>query len=257
MTYIMKNKNEAKRLHEQSQNNLFLPKKDLEQIKLKKSETVLDAGCGSGIFTIELLKKYPHSTICGCDIDMDQLDFARSNSNHFIKYFQADLLKNSLADKYDTIFNRYVAHHFSIKQYFKILKNLHHSLNKNGSLVVIDADGVLNNIGTTNKVLIDNLKTFNEKFGGDLLMARKIPSMMKLLGLKNIRWNIEVMDFTYEDRLAEVKQWEQRIEFGMNSYIAAFGSKFKAKNFKKLFLETIKDESTPLFYNKFIIIGEK
>lgn len=257
MTYIMKNKNEAKRLHEQSQNFLFLPKKDLEGIRLKSHSNILDAGCGSGIFTEELFKQNPSSKIFGCDIDNNQLDFAYNHTPSQISYFNHDLTCSPLDNKYDYIFNRYVAHHFTQKNYLRILSHLHQSLNKKGKLFIIDADGILNNIGTTNLVLIENIKVINEKFSGDLHMARKIPTLLKNIGFKNIKWKIEVMDFTKENRQAEVKQWEQRIDFGMKSYIAALGSQFKAKNFKKLFLETIKDESTPLFYNKFIIIGEK
>jgi 2-polyprenyl-3-methyl-5-hydroxy-6-metoxy-1,4-benzoquinol methylase len=40
----------------------------------KKFAKILDAGCGPGIFTFEIARRFPESTVYGIDIDRDQLE---------------------------------------------------------------------------------------------------------------------------------------------------------------------------------------
>ena len=249
----MKNPSEAERLSQQSRNEHFLPEKELEFIEVVSGSSVLDAGCGAGDFVQALSRLHKDLVIEGCDIDTDQLAYAKKNSLNGISFYEHDLLNQALAKKYDHVFNRLVAHHFNQNTYRKILSNLKGALKVGGRITVIDADGPLSNIGTCNPDLLGYLKTFQEKFTGDVHIARKIPNMLHVLGFHEITWQIIPMDFKGENRKREVEQWEKRITFGMPVYQEMFGSELEAQRFKKIFLKEISQEHTPMFYNKFIV----
>lgn len=257
MSYILKNPQEAQRLNEQSKNPLFDPDQEIKELNIKDATTVLDAGCGSGIFASGLCRHFPAAAVEGCDIDEDQLAFAKSNAQRKISFFKHDLVNQKFPKTYGHIVNRYVAHHFKEESYRKILANFHAALKPSGRLSIIDVDGVLSNIGTANNALLNYLEVFNASFGGDLKIARKIPSFLKELGFSDITWKIVAMDFKKENKAQELDQWRQRIEFGFQAYIDAFGNEFEARKFKKLFLEEIQKETVPVFYNKFFINCKK
>ena len=257
MSYVMKNENEANRLEEQSKNEHFSPEKELERIEIIPGSKILDAGCGSGTFSNMIKLKSPTSNIEACDIDHNHIVFAKQKQATGVKFFQYDILEHPLVEKYDHIFNRYVAHHFNEENYTKILLNLFNSLSDNGKLTVIDFDGLYSHIGSTNKDLKGFLELIHSNFHGDLTLAKKIPSLMEKVGFKKVSWDIEIQDFKDNNRMAEVEQWQARIENAFPFYVQVLGSEFEANRFKKLYLGEISNSNVPLFYNKFIITAQK
>lgn len=257
MSYVMDSPNEAQRLEEQSKNDFFAPEGELAKIKLKSQGIVLDAGCGSGIFSKAIKHTNPQLEVQGCDIDCKHIGFAKNANTQDVTFFQHDLLQNQLPQKYDHIFNRYVAHHFNRENYSKILENFHQSLNPEGELTIIDIDGLYSNIGTLSTDLDKLLSKIHAKFHGDLKITRKLPELLHNVGFKEISWQIEVIDFSGHNRESEVLQWESRIDNGFKFYIDILGSEFEATRFKKLYLDQISKKTVPLFYNKFIITAKK
>src|SRR5579864_8518778 len=54
-------------------------KKVLSRLRLRGDETVLDAGCGTGRLTCELLKALPHGHVVGVDLSQNMLSSAREH----------------------------------------------------------------------------------------------------------------------------------------------------------------------------------
>jgi trans-aconitate 2-methyltransferase len=63
--------------HRLSEPQVSWGKKVLSRLRLRGDETVLDAGCGTGRLTCELLKALPHGHIVGVDLSQNMLSSAR------------------------------------------------------------------------------------------------------------------------------------------------------------------------------------
>lgn len=106
-------------------------------VKLKHGETVLDAGCGNGIYLQEFGKEF--GTIgLGIDARIDRVRIARKiNSDlHGNNQFKASTLEKSDAgnSKFDKVICLEVLEH--IKEDFVVVKKLSNFLKKQGLLVI-------------------------------------------------------------------------------------------------------------------------
>lgn len=108
----------------------------LEQFEsyLKPHDFILDAGCGSGYFLLELIKKKYHAI--GVDHDTDMLKIAQEKlTSHalFTHLYEHDLRKPLYGD-FNVIFMM-----FDVINYFKgaklVIKNMYNSLEKGGFLI--------------------------------------------------------------------------------------------------------------------------
>ena len=94
----------------------------------------LDAGCGPGLFTLYLAKRFPESLICGCNISREEIEeckkekLDRNITN--VSFFQSDLLTLRDKGKYDFAFSIDVLEH--IRGNRTVIKNIYNALRTNG-----------------------------------------------------------------------------------------------------------------------------
>jgi SAM-dependent methyltransferase len=256
MKYILTGSSESRRLDAQVEIPQFSLARELAGIALNPGTRVLDAGCGSGVLCRHLEATYRGLALYGCDRSKPSLDHARATSKG-TTYFVHDFIGSPLPGTYDVIFNRLVAHHLTAPLLRKGFANFFAALATGGELVVIDPDGLLLNIGTTDDVLRDQVARVSRAFEGDLQAARLIPPLLRECGFRDVTWRIDVMDFQGEARRPEVAQWKERFENSLPFYVQTLGTELEARRFFKRYLEEASRDDVPLFYNKFIVRGTR
>lgn len=114
-----------------------------DQLK-RPPQSILDVGCGGGLFTRRLAKKYPKAKVVGIDISKEAIEFANQFKCSNLEFAVAEL--NYPAKSFDIITSTLVCHHMTdegivlfLKKAYQvarqgiILNDLHrHSLAKFG-----------------------------------------------------------------------------------------------------------------------------
>lgn len=254
--YIMESKEEIKRLEEQTKNPLFSLCGELKGLTFTRDEVLLDAGCGTGLLGRYLKDKYPKINYYGCDQSLERLVFAKNFKEVGSSFFECDLYQEKYSEmEYDTIISRYVFHHLENPQL--VAKNFYNNLKDGGRVIIIDAEGVLLNIGTGNQFILECVDKINKKFYGNLMIARHLPRILIDSGFKDVQYKMDLMDFQKTDRKLETEQFYERIKLGKKFYVSALGDEITYYRFKSEFLNEISKDYIPFFYNRFIVSGIK
>ncbi len=110
--------------------------KVLDRVRLRGDETVLDAGCGTGRLTGELLERLPRGRVVGLDLSSNMLQAARRElgprfAGH-LWLVAADLQQLPLREAADGIFST-AAFHW-VKDHERLFRSLHGALKPGGWL---------------------------------------------------------------------------------------------------------------------------
>jgi len=78
--------------------------------KISECNSILDLGCGTGILTFQIAKKFPNAKIIGVDTSENYLNIARKKvkPDHKISFLLQDAEKLNLAAKFDCITSSYI-----------------------------------------------------------------------------------------------------------------------------------------------------
>lgn len=99
--------------------------------KIKKGETILDLGSGTGILTKQALQKKPTVLYC-LDISPVMLQIIKRKMGNKIKLVQADFQKNwHLKEKFSAILSSFTFYYF-VPQENKVFRNVYQHLKKGG-----------------------------------------------------------------------------------------------------------------------------
>lgn len=107
----------------------------LDALNLGTPERILDAGCGSGRVTAELLRKFPQSQIVAVDASENMVGKARTTVQEFgerATVEQWDLLELPFSNTFDLIFSTAVFHW--IKDHERLFRVLYRALKPGGLL---------------------------------------------------------------------------------------------------------------------------
>src|SRR5262245_61460382 len=99
VSYVLENKDEARRLEEQSQSPDYEISRELEGFLPGPRARVLDAGCGSGVAARLLAERDPRARITACDASPDRIESARGLAKGIenVSFGVEDLTKLSYA----------------------------------------------------------------------------------------------------------------------------------------------------------------
>jgi trans-aconitate 2-methyltransferase len=110
-------------------------KKVLSRLRLRGDEVVLDAGCGTGRLTAELLEALPKGRVVGIDVSRNMLRSAREHLSHFgmrVSLVACDFLHLPFEHAFDGIVST-AAFHW-VLDHDKLFRNLHQALLPGGWL---------------------------------------------------------------------------------------------------------------------------
>lgn len=105
----------------------------VERLELSGSETALDAGCGSGRVSAELLKKLPDGKLIAVDGSEAMIAKAKERLGDEVTYLVADLSELTLAQPVDLVFSTATFHW--ITDHDRLFERLRAALRPGGRLV--------------------------------------------------------------------------------------------------------------------------
>jgi trans-aconitate 2-methyltransferase len=105
----------------------------LERLELRGDETVVDAGCGSGRVTAELVKRLPGGHVIAVDGSEAMIEKARERLGEDVTYLRTDLSELELDEPVDLIFSTATLHW--ILDHDRLFARLHAALRPGGLLV--------------------------------------------------------------------------------------------------------------------------
>jgi trans-aconitate 2-methyltransferase len=105
----------------------------LDRLGLHGDETVLDAGCGSGRITEDLVERLPRGRVIAVDAAPGMVEHARARLGDRARVFQCDLLELHLDETVDAVFSNAVFHWIS--DHDLLFRRLYDALRPGGRLV--------------------------------------------------------------------------------------------------------------------------
>ena len=254
--YLLNDQKEHIRLDEQNSMEVYSVSEELSNISISPDDKIMDAGCGHGAITDELLKKGA-TNIIGVDGSEERI------KNYSLKYENTSYIKSEISklenlpfedNTFDKIFCRFVLHHVTGPS--KILNEYKRVLKKGGLLVLVDSDGILFNIYSRKYDFTDEFSILKKKLEMDMMIGRKLKPYLNELGLKELSSKIIPMHFTGDQLKNEREQYISRFDSMEDIMKTILGDK-AAINFIENYINALSDPSTELFYNKFVVTGVK
>ncbi|HEY1286520.1 MAG TPA: methyltransferase domain-containing protein [Solirubrobacterales bacterium] len=105
----------------------------LERLELRGDESVIDAGCGSGRVTAELLDRLPEGRLLAVDASKSMIERARTRLGARVSYRVADLGELELGEQVDLVFSTATFHW--IPDHQRLFQRLRKALRPGGLLV--------------------------------------------------------------------------------------------------------------------------
>lgn len=109
-------------------------------LSLRKNQSAMEFGCGTGIISFDLYKEFEHITLIDTSEEMikevDRKVKALQLEN--IKTYCCDIMEDAPNKKYDIIYSSMVLHH--IEDISKLCKKFNSMLNPEGKLCIVDLD---------------------------------------------------------------------------------------------------------------------
>src|SRR3954470_13883616 len=116
----------------QSDPQLAMARDVIDRLDLRGDERVLDAGCGTGRVTAELLERVPNGTVIAVDGGSAMVEQARERLGDNVEAFAQDLLELRLDRPVDAILSTATFHW--IGDHARLFERLYQALNPGGRL---------------------------------------------------------------------------------------------------------------------------
>ncbi len=259
MSYVLENLGESERLEAQEKIESYNIRQDISAMSFNDGELLLDAGCGSGLISRLIQDEYPNLKVEACDSSPERIIQAKERSlDYNISYYVSGLEKiDRPSNTYNKIICRFVFEYLPDPQI--VANELYRICKSGGQVCLIDIDGLLFNLVTANTELQSYLKKLEIEFYRDhhldLFAGRKLYSFLMKAGFSKINYTVRTMKFNEHDLKLEKENYIQRFNFANKLFESVLGE--KSERFKQLYLAELENPNNIIFYNNFIVVGEK
>ncbi|HEY1270874.1 MAG TPA: class I SAM-dependent methyltransferase, partial [Terriglobales bacterium] len=178
--------------------------KVLDRVPLGGNETVLDAGCGTGRLTAELLRRLPHARIVAADLSHNMLETAKASlsGSQRVRFVNAHLLQLPFHPVFDGIFSTATFHWIS--DHSRLFRELLGALRPRGWLVA-QCGG-----GPNLKRLLDRVWDLSQstkyaphiggyRYGWEYSDAETAASRLRSAGFEDIETSLEKAPTRFDD----------------------------------------------------------
>lgn len=255
MGYVLEDVNEFERLERQSTFPKYDYRQELLNFSAEPGATILDAGCGSGIVARYLADKFRAAKVIGCDQSELRVAKAKKKATQGnLEFMAGDLTALPFADNmFDAVVIRYVMQHLPVVIREKATAEIFRCLKPGGVLWAIDFDGAYLNFYPRTPIVDKVLNLIERGQTVDLLIGRKIPSLLAQAGFERLRWRIETIAAQGEFRVQELELMHERLTNLIPFVTELTGSRKDAEDFRDAYIKSLKAPETVLFHNKFIV----
>lgn len=111
-------------------------------LNLHDIRSVLDLGCGSGVYTIEMLKFKPNLEVALFDfpkvIMHAKTHIEQAGLIDKVQFLEGDCFTDSIGKGYDAVFVSNLLHYYSVKENVDLMVKIYNSLNPKGVVIIQD-----------------------------------------------------------------------------------------------------------------------
>jgi ubiquinone/menaquinone biosynthesis C-methylase UbiE len=251
LTYILEHSNEALRLELQKEIEAYSIHSELEGVGLN-NKNILDAGCGGGDVSEFLISNSTGSNVHGCD--QSEIRVAHAKKKNPTGHFFTSSLEciDAEDNSFDLIVCRYVFEY--LKDPIAVLEEFKRVCKKGGEVIVIDIDGVFQNLFTINESFNQQLSKLVSTVDVDLEVGRKLPAYFKKAGFESFTSKMDSYYFKGDDLKLEVENSKMRLS-AINKDISRILGEEEGLYFIRNYLRLLEKDSSVMFFNKFIVRG--
>lgn len=155
-------------------------------IKPKNLASILDVGCGSGIWPIEVAKEFPESHVYAFDIRM--MDVPRHLVPSNVLFQRADVTSGLpyMSRSFDYIHQRLVVGGIKVKDWPVMLEEYHRVLRPGGWVELIEGTFQMYRQGPVLGRILEIFREQHKLRGMDLMEVDNLPTHMKKVGFTKI-----------------------------------------------------------------------
>ena len=260
MNYVLEHAKESERLEFQAKLSNYSLNDELEDLRIETGKKVLDAGCGSGLLSRFLKDRFEGVSVHACDLSAVRLQQAKQLASappyDTIRFFSSSLYDVAAeSNSFDLVICRFVFEH--LEDPLKAAKEFYRILKAGAKVCLIDLDGILFNLHTSNPTLERLSDELRRGWKTDLFVGRKLPNILKTAGFGKISWKIQTMQFQGAELINELELTKQRLAFIRPTLLDILGTEEKVNQYNELYCKEMMSVGSTLFYNKFIVFAEK
>lgn len=255
-SYFMDDRREAKRLEAKVNAPAFVWKYLTPYLSADTS-SILEAGCGPGMFLVELAKKYEECEIIGIDISCDRVGKANEKLGG---HANAEAQVASVYDlpfpdnHFDFIYSRFLFEYLEKPEL--AAKELYRVCKPDGILFIQDLDNQFTFYPALSDNLNECLQRLNQCNGFDPEMGRKLFTIGRSAGFSLVNADFESYHkiFGKADEITQ-RQWDVKLDIAFANMETLFGK--PDHDLKAEILQALQSEDSIMYSTVFSVAFTK